>query len=545
MLQVPRLVLAACGKLLAIGTPLAAKAALCMSGLLLTPSAEGLPQAAAGPAGSNGSSSSSSSELSAMLWEQIEQSGFLLQLPPTLSLLAAGMTAGPFDASVPLRQHAINLANILKVLRQLQPSFLTVHAAGQQCLAPTMQLGLSSLHYISIALAQAGRQEGMERCLRRCWDAASFAACAAVDLLEQGRPGDQHAGGAGTNSGSSSSSSSSSSQRAAALAVLQAEQLAQWLSMNAVVAMLAHWVFLQQEAPTNAAMSNSISITSNSNSSLAASRAHSRQPAVDSMSEEQWLPAALAPSMPAAYSSMLEQLGCSREVGLWVASFLYSPGSEQDPTKLHERGMSGWLESNVAGGLSVYAELLLAMSLDSNQSPALHMAMAAASLQWLASMPPGMLLTLHKNFDAVPQVAASACKYGRLLLQKPSVLQQTAGDVSLSWTTSQTVMQLSADVLEKVLVMCSGLHVGRVDGTLLKFCKHVVAVLAEATTTAAQLEKHTATTLSQQDGTEPVLQLPFNGKCCKLLQGYVRLAGAAAAAGPARVSKQCATSDML
>jgi hypothetical protein len=66
--------------------------------------------------------------------------------------------------------------------------------------------------------------------------------------------------------------------------------------------------FLLQAKPASAGSSSA---------AAAQGRRHNQQhSAGSSASRGSWQPEALAPSMPAAYSSVLEQLGCSREVVL-------------------------------------------------------------------------------------------------------------------------------------------------------------------------------------------------------------------------------------
>jgi hypothetical protein len=107
----------------------------------------------------------------------------------------------------------------------------------------------------------------------------------------------------------SSNRGSSSSQQGATLAVLQSEHTLQWTCLNTVESMLAQ--FLLQAKPASAGSSGA---------AAAPGRRHNQQRSASSSTSTAPLhPEASASSMPAAYSSMLEQLGCSREVGLWLA----------------------------------------------------------------------------------------------------------------------------------------------------------------------------------------------------------------------------------
>jgi hypothetical protein len=134
--------------------------------------------------GRHGSSSSSgsSSKLTAMLWEQFEQSGILQQLPTILTRQALDIQS---PLGQPVRQqtrmqsqagfgielftrseYTVSLFELLHNLNKLQPSFLTAHPAGQQCLVPALHLALSSLQSISTAVKQAGPQECLENLLQ-------------------------------------------------------------------------------------------------------------------------------------------------------------------------------------------------------------------------------------------------------------------------------------------------------------------------------------------------------------------------------------------
>ena len=213
----------------------------------------------------------------------------------------------------------------------------------------------------------------MDNCLVCCWETANAAASAAVGLLASLEP--QQAMGTSSSSSSSSSGSSGTSQQDAVRAVLQAEHTTQWLCMTSVVAMLAYWQSLQGGG---------------------------------------------ARSMPAAYSSMLEQLGCSREVGLWMAAaalLTNQPGSSLARVSggRSPPDTSDMLEGYVASGLGAQARLTRNLAMSSTvhhpQLAALHLCMAAAILQWLSSMPNGKLLVFERCLG-VCQAAARACRCG-------------------------------------------------------------------------------------------------------------------------------------
>ena len=229
-----------------------------------------------------------------------------------------------------LSRRSVFLHKLLQGLQQLQPDFLSTHAAGQHCLVPAMQFGLSSLQYISSTLAQAGRQEWMGDWLSGAAFVGNNAAWDAVVFLQKLLDQQDTANLVWADASSSSGSSTARQWREAALPLLHAPQTMQWVCLQAVVPMLGQ--FLQQAAATagtvstKASGSSSSSKSSSSSSSSKASSgprraaANNEQRAAGSVSGKQWLPAALAPSMPTTYSCFLEQLGCSREVGLWLAT---------------------------------------------------------------------------------------------------------------------------------------------------------------------------------------------------------------------------------
>lgn len=99
--------------------------------VLLRHAAAALPQPTPGR-----SSSSSGSRLTALLWDQVQQSKFLQQLPGLLdsqvSVLQARMAAGKPSASTSdtLAASLVSTAlNLFGAMDDLQPSFLASHAA--------------------------------------------------------------------------------------------------------------------------------------------------------------------------------------------------------------------------------------------------------------------------------------------------------------------------------------------------------------------------------------------------------------------------------
>jgi hypothetical protein len=181
----------------------------------------------------------------------------------------------------------------------------------------------------------------------------------------------------------------------------------------------------------------------------------------------EWLPAALAPSMPAAYSSMLEQLGCSREVGLWLAGVL-SPSATQPRTANTPQRFGCWEEAldNVMAGLyghDVVRSVRQTYHIHDPQLAGLYLSLSAVTLQWLSSMEPGRLTAAQDwGLASVCEPAARACRYGLFLSQHegglPSQQQQVAHK------THSAVVQLAAAVLEKLLGECREVLGDSVDG---------------------------------------------------------------------------------
>jgi hypothetical protein len=548
LLQVPYLILTACGELMAAHKPTeyaAALAAQCMAAQLVSNAAAVLPPLIS-------TSGSSGSGQTGMLWQQLEQSGILHQLPAALRLQVVHITTNAPAVMSGLPEHTVNVLQLLRSLQRLYPSFLTDHAAGQQCVGLIMQLALTTLQYVSRELlAQSGRHERLQCCLCCAWDTASAATFDIRTLLE--RLCDQQTDGA-----SSSSSSSTSNGAAAALAVLQDEHILRWACMNATVVMVAQ--FLHLATATSSTTSTTSSSSSSTSRDAGGSSHRSRQLVVGNMPGRQWLPAALAHSMPAAYSSVLEQLGCSREVGLWLATQLTSGWeTQQRPRELSSVQRQTWLESIVAGGLELYDGLMRVLADSSVLQPqlaALQLSAAAAILQWLSSMPTGRLRGLLVGCQYVCQVAERACSIGQVLMFKQIGAQRASGGMRLFISANQALAQLSADVLTKLLGLYRSLEDSGESSTgacsnsssisassngsssvgmLGQSCQHIMDVLAchmLAAATAIQPERDTADTASLTQPNSPPgqnVQLPVQRlQCCKLLQDGVRMLAAAA-----------------
>jgi hypothetical protein len=104
------------------------------------------------------------------------------------------------------------------------------------------------------------------------------------------------------------------------LPVLRAEQTVQCCCLSALVWMLVQFLQTTDTAPAPSSATGARNSSSDSNAAApAGSSSQGTQRPVDNPNTYNlWLRRVLvhAPSLPAAYASMLEQLGCSREVGL-------------------------------------------------------------------------------------------------------------------------------------------------------------------------------------------------------------------------------------
>jgi hypothetical protein len=301
---------------------------------------------------------------------------------------------------------------------------------------------------------------------------------------------------------------------------------------------------------------------------------------------------------------MLEQLGISREVGLWLAARLSC-----DAVDVNERGVKGlsqqqqaaWTLSAhglVLGGMERYGlqqQLLMSKGVLQPHTAALHLSASAIALQWLSDLPPETILGWPESCNGMCRMSRGAYKLGQSLLQlqgNPLVEQQQpdAGAFERAIAANQRVAQLGAFVADTMLNLCRSLPDGGVTSTgssssstasssgnssstagsggcgsssssrrasagstsssndrmLMQSCQHVIRIMATAVGTAADFETATAGTQHLQSGLRGVSQLPVPYvQCCKLLQDCVRLAAAAAAAAPFSNIEQHTTDTML
>jgi hypothetical protein len=112
----------------------------------------------------NSNAQNGTSKLTAMLWEQLEQSGLLQQLPDAMRFLSSHICT----AASQLPDHAgrLKAARLTKAmldlvdsLPQLLPSYFK---AQTECMVPAMQLCHSSMQYLSSLVAQTGLQQWMD-----------------------------------------------------------------------------------------------------------------------------------------------------------------------------------------------------------------------------------------------------------------------------------------------------------------------------------------------------------------------------------------------
>jgi hypothetical protein len=284
---------------------------------------------------------------------------------------------------------------------------------------------------------------------------------------------------------------------------------------------------------------------------------------------------------------MLEQLGISREVGLWLAARLSCAAVD-----VEERGVKGLSKQQqtaftqsahgiVLGGMEQYhlqQQALMTNGVLQPHTAALHLSVSAIALQWLSDFPDRTLLGWPESCNGMCRMSWGAYKLGQSLLQvqgNPFLEQQQpeAGDWDRGMAANQRVAQLGALVADRMMSLRRGLSddaafstgssgsstAGSSSGTsagssgssndrmLMQSCQHVVKIMATAVGTAADFENATAGTQHLQSDLQEFPQLPVEyAQCCKLLQDCVRLAAAAAAAAaPLSNVEQHTTDTML
>jgi hypothetical protein len=210
-----------------------------------------------------GSSSGSGSRLTDLLWDQVQQSRFLQQVPGLLDsqgrVLQERMAAGRPSASTSDTVAASLVGTVFHLfgrIDDLQPVFLP--SAGQQCLVPAMQLSLLCLQHVSTALPKLGPQSWMENQLRSSWHGISDCTYAASQLLEESSSAHQEAR-AGTGllamlqgalQGQPPQPQRASRQTPPVPPVLRAEQTVQCCCLSALVWMLVQFLQTTDAAAT-------------------------------------------------------------------------------------------------------------------------------------------------------------------------------------------------------------------------------------------------------------------------------------------------------
>ena len=401
---------------------------------------------------------SSSSKLTGMLRQQLEQSGFLQQLPQLFQHVIMLIDAAPATAATTMEDLVgpdisvlgPKLSKILHCLVQLDPSFLTTHAGGQQCLLLAMQLQQRSLSYISAALATTEMKPWMLVWAGSMGVGSKTSAAwhgAVVSLIKSTTGGSNSSSSSGAASSSSAGSSSRTlakrsqapggggisdsdppSQSSPRATVLSAEATTQFMCMSALVPMLVP--FVQQASRnsgtqpagissgtggtaaargsgTNAADGNSNRSTSRtSSSSTPSGSSGAPRSAVEPTVVD--VAASLAPSLPAAYASMLDKLGCSAEVALLLAQLLVD--------KIPSAERLQWAYDLAVQQLgqvdNLFQVYVRGLGGDSMPMAALQLSMEAAILQWLLDVPGDMLSSKALGCEQASRVLESALVFG-------------------------------------------------------------------------------------------------------------------------------------
>jgi hypothetical protein len=315
-LQVPCTVLAACCSLI---TTLQDKpwgpgtfAAVNASSFLIVTAAHDLPTTPTGNSRAN--------KLSVMVKDQIEQSGLLPHLPGLLGkftqALQACLATGNFSTS----RHIAYQAGTMLVLLQALNTMLGVtacpcpHGATQPLAEPSLELALVSMQYISTALEQIGWQDWMDAWLYETCKAA-FPAAASTTIGLAGNNRDGSRAGKGT-AGEREPSGFASFLHAHTGGVNAscADLTVRWCCLMLLVGTLMPWVAKR----TRYAAKGSSSSSSSGARVTAGSGGQDRS---QTSTQQHWpAVAALADSLPTAYSNMASQLGYSRELVLLLTT---------------------------------------------------------------------------------------------------------------------------------------------------------------------------------------------------------------------------------
>jgi hypothetical protein len=409
LLQVPRQVLDLCCRLVSKRNAHLSLAALHTAAVLLDAAAAGLPKASMPGASRSSSSSSSSNKLSSTLLQQLEQSGFLQLLPELYSNLIQQLEVSEAAAGERIQElgkawaYQVDLfALLLSSLQKLAPDFWTKHAAAQQCLVPAMRLAVLSVRHVSRALQQSGLQEPQpESWMDALVQATTCVANTALDATLQLHCMHTVEAAAGSTEssrnpasstltspdgagGAAASSSSRSDTSAAIPEAVRAEPTLQWASMSLLLTMLQP---IAQGSGACAVNSTDSGGSSRVSSQTADSSSHARprhkrhqqrqqQASIGPLSDNE-TPGVVRPTLPAAYSTVLDQLGCSGQLAMWLAKRMDM--SQQDIAVRNALVVCG------------FSQARMKLAAPDAHSISLYLSLPAVLLQCLCDLPPATL----------------------------------------------------------------------------------------------------------------------------------------------------------
>jgi hypothetical protein len=193
VVQVPLLLAQACSELLAMRNLAATAAAPSVAVQLVKRAVIDLEPLPDDTVRVNSNSHRGTSKLTAMLWEQLEQSGLLQQLPDAMRFLSSHICT----AASQLPDHAgrVKDARLTKAmfdlvdsLPQLLPSYFT---AQTECMVPATQLCHSSMQYLSSLVAQPGPQQWMDSSVFLPFCQVAAGACAHAGSMLTAAQGQQ------------------------------------------------------------------------------------------------------------------------------------------------------------------------------------------------------------------------------------------------------------------------------------------------------------------------------------------------------------------
>jgi len=352
VLQVPSKVLVACSRLLAerfstVHKLIAVRAASTVLRLAFI-------------APNSSSSSSSSSGINASLRQQLEPSGLLQQLPELLTTAAqqlevegpaaaaaagetcayndgssCGSTESQLTLSLDLASDAYHL---LRGVNAVTPGLLLYTPVGHACVLSLARIAINTLRALgSVFAADSTPSNRQRRWLLDGIKAILMVVAAVLDwTTDTDASGGSSRNGSGGSGGGVGGSSSSSSTPPGGDDWLQSPYPLQCMCFLVVTRALAPLVHQQADAhsDSNRGSSSRCPDGSSAAATAAAATASRQQHAChlqqqEEEEEEEWLPCCLAARVPHSYVALLDAVGCSREVALWVAHAL-SLGLDSD-----------------------------------------------------------------------------------------------------------------------------------------------------------------------------------------------------------------------